>query len=314
MKLISAFFRLVRLPNLFFIVLTQSLFYYCILMPVMAAAGETRLHLYPLAFWLLVLSSVLIAAAGYIINDYFDLNIDQVNKPESIVVQKFIRRRSAIIWHMSFSIAGVLLAFYIGIKIGNWILGFANLVCVLLLWVYSTTFKRKLLIGNIIISLLTAWVVLVLYFCELSVLQLRDPVYRHQITSVFKLAILYGGYAFIISLIREVVKDIEDREGDARYGCHTMPIVWGVDASKGFIAIWLIILIITIGLVIVYAVMKGWWIGSVYSILFILFPLLNISRALYKANEIKDYHKLSSQIKMVMLSGILSMIFFKWYL
>ena len=87
-------------------------------MPVMAVAGETRLHLYPQAFWLLVLSSVLIAAAGYIINDYFDLNIDQVNKPESIVVQKFIRRRSAIIWHMSFSFIGVLLAFYIGFKIG----------------------------------------------------------------------------------------------------------------------------------------------------------------------------------------------------
>lgn len=280
----------------------------------MAVAGETRLHLYPQAFWLLVLSSVLIAAAGYIINDYFDLNIDQVNKPESIVVQKFIRRRSAIIWHMSFSFAGVLLAFYIGFKIGNWILGFANLVCVLLLWVYSTTFKRKLLIGNIIISLLTAWVVLVLYFCELSVLQLRDHEYRRQITTVFKLAVLYGGYAFIISLIREVVKDIEDREGDARYGCRTMPIVWGIDASKGFIAIWLIILVITIGIVIIYAIMKGWWMGSAYSSLFILFPLLKISWSLYKAKEITDYHRLSRQIKMVMLSGILSMIFFKWYL
>jgi 4-hydroxybenzoate polyprenyltransferase len=72
----------------------------------------------------------LIAAAGYIINDYFDLNIDQVNKPESIVVQKFIRRRSAIIWHMSFFFRGCVVAFYIGFKIGNWILGFANLVCV----------------------------------------------------------------------------------------------------------------------------------------------------------------------------------------
>ena len=102
--------------------------------------------------------------------------------------------------------------------------------------------------------------------------------------------------------------------GDAKYGARTMPIVWGVDASKGFIAIWLIILIITIGLVIIYAIMKGWWMGSVYSSLFILFPLLNISRSLYRAIEIKDYHRLSGQIKMVMLSGILSMLFFKWYL
>ena len=93
-----------------------------------------------------------------------------------------------------------------------------------------------------------------------------------------------------------------------------MPIVWGVEASKAFISIWLIILIITLGIVIIYGFMKGWWMGALYSTLIIFLPLLNIFRLLYKAREIADYHKLSSQIKWVMLSGILSMIFFKWYL
>ena len=159
-----------------------------------------------------MLASVFIAAAGYIINDYFDLDIDQVNKPESIVVQRYIRRRSAIIWHLVLSLAGVLLSTWVGHKIGNWLLGFANLVCVLLLWVYSTTFKKRLLIGNIIISLLTAWVILVIYFSELNIFQLRNGQYKGFIIFVFKCAVLYGGFAFIISLIREVIKDIEDRE------------------------------------------------------------------------------------------------------
>src|ERR1700722_8091093 len=115
MKLAGAFFRLIRWPNLLFIALTQFLFYYFILLP--------RFHhlkfeyyaniLKPFYFYLLSLSSVLIAAAGYIINDYFDLNIDRVNKPERLVVDKLIKRRWAIIWHWALSGVGVLIGFYV---------------------------------------------------------------------------------------------------------------------------------------------------------------------------------------------------------
>ncbi|MES1161033.1 MAG: geranylgeranylglycerol-phosphate geranylgeranyltransferase, partial [Bacteroidota bacterium] len=178
------------------------------------------------------LSSVLIAAAGYIINDYFDLNIDRVNKPDKLVVDKIIKRRWTILWHWILSGLGVLLGFYVSWKLRNPIVGLANLGCVVLLWFYSTTFKRKLLIGNVIISLLTAWVILVLYTCEFSLQELRDPARHYILSRLFKFAIVYAGFAFIISLIREVVKDIEDMEGDARYGCRTMPIVWGVNTAK----------------------------------------------------------------------------------
>ena len=114
MKLVTAFLRLVRWPNLVFIVVTQLLFYYCIILPFNRIGGvfffDTR------SLVLLILSSVLIAAAGYIINDYFDLNIDRVNKPEKLVVEKIIKRRWAIVWHILLSVTGILLGIYIDLK------------------------------------------------------------------------------------------------------------------------------------------------------------------------------------------------------
>src|SRR5580698_2522985 len=162
MQLLGAFFRLIRWPNLVFILLTQHLFYYFILLP--CFAGQQPVYpvvLRPVLFYLLAFSSVLIAAAGYIINDYFDLNIDRVNKPDRLVVDKLIKRRWAIIWHWVLSGFGVLIGVYISWKIRNILIGTTHIVTVVMLWFYSTTFKRKLIIGNIIISLLTAWVILV---------------------------------------------------------------------------------------------------------------------------------------------------------
>ena len=123
--------------------------------------------------------SILIAAAGYIINDYFDLNIDRVNKPDKLVMEKVIKRRSAILWHWFLSGALALSSASMSAgKLRNPVVGLANLGCVILLWFYSTTFKRALLIGNVVISLLTAWVILVLFVCEIRFGSLGDPAYR----------------------------------------------------------------------------------------------------------------------------------------
>src|SRR3984957_6940198 len=142
---VPAFFRMVRWPNLLFISLTQSLFYFCILIPSFYQGHPVHENiLKPEYFALLSLSSVLIAAAGYIINDYFDLNIDRVNKPERVVVEKIIKRRWTIVWHWVLSSLGVLLGLYVSWKVRNPLVGLGNLACVFLLWFYSTTFKRKL--------------------------------------------------------------------------------------------------------------------------------------------------------------------------
>ena len=307
MALLSAFFRLIRWPNLLFIGLTQVLFYYFVIIPSFSTAGVQGL-LNPFLLAALTGSSILISAAGYIINDYFDLNIDRVNKPDKLVVEKVIKRRSAILWHWFLSGLGVLLGLYVSWKLRNPIVGLANLVCVVLLWFYSTTFKRALLIGNITIALLTAWVILVLYVCEFRFGSLSDPAYRSVLGRIFKYAIVYGGFAFIISIIREVVKDIEDLEGDERYGCRTMPIVWGVNVAKVFTATWLVVLISALAVIQFYFLPRAQWVITAYGILFIDLPLLWVLRKLYSAQSVANYHLLSGVIKGVMLAGILSIV------
>jgi 4-hydroxybenzoate polyprenyltransferase len=318
MKLVIAFLRLIRWPNLVFIVITQLLFYYCITLSVFNQHGS-KPYLPVATLYLTIIASVLIASAGYIINDYFDLNIDRVNKPDKLVVEKIIKRRWAIMWHLILSFIGIVLSFYISIALADWyvVVAVINLICVFALWIYSTTYKRRLLIGNVLISALTAWTILVLYVAEFphwfKISIEAKKAYDLSMTKLFKYAVLYAGFAFIISLIREVIKDMEDMEGDEKYGCKTMPIVWGIPATKVFTAVWLIVLTAALVIIQVYAAYLGWWFSVVYCIVFIVIPLLWILQKLYKAQVAKDYHTLSNVVKFVMLAGILSMIFFKAY-
>jgi len=312
LKVLAAFFRLIRWPNLVFIALTQVLFEFCIyrsIYPVVDAGGSGTSR-----FILLMLASVLIAAAGYIINDYFDLNIDQVNKPDKVVVNTIISRRWVIFWHMFLSLLGLFFTVSALPMNDYWHLVLANLASIILLWFYSTTLKKQLLIGNVLISLLTAWVILVIFFSKypLSIhsLLLAD---KNEVR-FFRYAILYASFAFVISLIREVVKDMEDREGDRKYGCRTMPIVWGLNASKVFVAVWVIVLVAVLGILQVYVIPFGWWHSALYCLLLIILPLLWVLRQLYRANSAEDFHQISTVIKLVMLTGIVSMFFFRIYL
>jgi 4-hydroxybenzoate polyprenyltransferase len=314
MKLITAFLRLVRWPNLVMIAVTQVLFYFSLVEPLYHKGIHT--HFEKLHFLLLIIASVLIAAAGYIINDYFDLNIDQVNKPERTVIDKIIKRRWAIVMHIFFSFTGVVISFYIDLNSAIFWLGISNLACVFLLFGYSISLKKKLLWGNMLISVLTAWVVIVSFLCYYNSFYCEDcdKTYLNLYNNRFiRISFLYAGFAFVISLIREVVKDLEDMDGDVRYGCKTMPIAWGIPASKVFVAVWLVVLIGMIGIVQFYVLQFGWIWSAVYCILLIIAPLIWILTKLFKAQVPKDYHQLSTVIKFVMLAGLLSMIFFKIY-
>jgi 4-hydroxybenzoate polyprenyltransferase len=297
---------LVRWQNLLVIVITQCCYEYGIYLPIYKTHDLTQ-------FILLVIASVLIAAAGYIINDYFDLNIDQINKPDKVVVNHGVSRRWAIFWHMLLSLLGFFCTVLALSPFHFWYLIFANLICIVLLWLYSTNFKRQLLIGNIVISLLTSWVILIIFFS-------KSPISLQAVTSpdqaairLFRLTMLYAAFAFVISLIREVLKDMEDRMGDQQYGCRTMPIVWGLQASRVFIYVWIIVLAGTLLLLQVYVVAYGWWLSIAYCLLLIVLPLLLILQQLSSAQTQPDFHRLSSWIKWVMLTGIFSMLFFAYY-
>jgi len=310
MKVISAFLRLVRSLNLLFIIITQVMFQYCIVVP-MFIYNDVTPALSPLYFGLLCLSSVFIAAAGYIINDYFDLNIDRINKPGKIVVERIIRRRWAIVWHWVFSFIGIAIGFYLSWKLKIFWLGFANTACVIILWFYSTTFKKKLIIGNVLISLLTAWVVMVIGFATHYRMVTNSGVYEtFNGSRLLRFTFLYAGFAFIICLIREVIKDVEDMAGDIKYGCKTMPIVWGVHVSKVFAGTWLTVLTAALVIVLAYVLQLKWFFAAAYCFVLIIVPLFIALTRLKKAQTTEEFNQLSGSIKFIMLTGILSMIFF----
>jgi 4-hydroxybenzoate polyprenyltransferase and related prenyltransferases len=311
MNLTVAFFKLIRWPNLVFIALTQVLFFYCILPFVYKGMQEAALS--PAVFYMLVAASVCIAAAGYIINDYFDLNIDLVNKPDKLIVEKYINRRWAIVFHLSLSFIGFVLSCYAGYKLRNIYIPIFNSLSILALWFYSTTFKQKLLIGNVVISVLTAWTILVITVAEYKLNRSADAD-TFIIPRLLKVSFLYAGFAFIISLIREVVKDMEDIQGDLKYNCKTMPIVWGIPVSKVFAGVWLVVLTGAVAILQFYVLQLGWWLSAIYCVLLIIVPLVWILDKLYKAQSTADFNRLSRAVKTVMLTGIVSMIFFRIYL
>lgn len=314
MRLVAAFMKMIRPPNLIFIALTQLLFYYCIMTPVLNGIPADPV-IDTLSLIVLITASLLIAAAGYIINDYFDINIDQVNKPDANVVDRVVSRRWAMLWHMVLSGSGVLLSFYVSLRSGLWYIVLANLLCVFCLFVYSVSLKRKLLAGNILISLLTAWVILVLCFSEWKfVLNSQSAIVAVAQHKIIRIGLLYASFAFISSLVREAIKDMEDREGDAKYGCKTMPILWGLNATKVYVAVWLIVLLAMVIISQVYVTQFGWWWPNVYSTLFIVIPLGYIFLRLFRAETPQDFHALSRMTKWAMLTGILSMLFFRFYL
>ncbi len=304
---------MLRWPNLMFIAITQLLFHYCIIQPNLQPLGLIpRIEGFNLV--LIIIASICIAGAGNIINDYFDVNIDLINKPQKVHIQKCINRRWAIFWHLLLSAIGILSSFYVAFKIHYVWIGILNTVSVLLLFIYSASLKKKFIIGNIIISLLTAWVILVLVLPEYVELVKYQLISLDNYYKIIRLGILYATFSFIISLIREVIKDIEDIDGDRPNACNTMPIVLGINATKVFITVWLIVIIALLVVAQVYVVSFGWWLSITYAFALLIWPLILIQKKLIKANTNSEFAELSKMVKWVMLFGILSMLFFAYYL
>jgi 4-hydroxybenzoate polyprenyltransferase len=312
MKPLVQFFRLIRWPNLAFIALTQFFFFFAIAVPVLSPVMFfTRESI--LLFYILCVSSILIAAAGYIINDYFDINIDIINKPDRLVIDNGVSRRWAMFFHFIFSLAGILMGFYIGLENGNWFIGMAHTSVAILLWIYSTSFKKKAVVGNLLIALLTAWSLIVVYFYIVFNTELAYISTSHieLLQKLFRIALLYAAFAFVITYIREIVKDMEDIEGDRKYGCRTMPIVWGIQVSKIVATIAMIVLMALMMLALLYILQYKMWLPALYHILFILIPSSYTFYLLQKSNTGTDFTKVSRWIKIVMLFGIVSMLLFR---
>ncbi len=311
MKVFIHFLKLVRWPNLLFILLAECLFHFCIYKPLYPSGGLAADR----QFYFILITYILIAAAGYIINDYFDVNIDQVNKPEKVVVGEYISRRWVIFWHLIFSLLGIYISTIAFPFQLYWHIHLANLATILFLWFYSTNFKKDFLVGNVVISILTAWSIAVVYFSKFTVSELFHPeIGSTANVRFFKLMLLYSAFAFILTLVREALKDMEDIEGDEKFGCKTLPIVWGLMPTKVYIAVWLMVVIVMLTVIQIFVLPLGWWISIIYCIVLIVAPLIYVLVKLPSSFTSKDFTKLSSWIKFAMLAGILSMGFFYFLL
>ncbi|MCD9016063.1 geranylgeranylglycerol-phosphate geranylgeranyltransferase [Parachryseolinea silvisoli] len=235
------------------------------------------------SLFILATSTVLIAAAGYIINDYYDVKIDYINKPSRVVIGKSITRRYAILFHVVLSSAGVLLGLLL-----SWKIGAVNLVTVFLLWFYSNNLKRLPFIGNFVVAFLTG---LAIFIVDL---------YYHTGSA---LIIIYASFAFFMTLVREIIKDMEDLKGDVTFGCKTLPIMLGLRRTK--FVIYLILFLFSATVVILnyfYQVLP-----LQYYVIFLFVPLLWLLYRLIRADTIRDFARLSAFCKVIMLMGILSM-------
>lgn len=295
-KLID-FFRLIRIKNLFIIAISQYLIRYALIIPITESNSLNDLQ-----FFYLVLSTVFIAAAGYIINDYFDTQVDRLNK-RKVIIDNTIKRREAILWHFVLSGIGVFLGFFLGWRVGIFNLGFINLFCSSALWFYSTHFKRAYLSGNLLISLLAALVILIVPLYEI----IPKPMANSE--NAFYIICGYAIFAFFTTFIREIVKDFEDTDGDRKMGYTTFAIV-SEKSAKNSIRFISALLILIIGAVTAIQIIYEAYIAAVYVILAVEIPFLYFFIKLFKLNDKGGYHHLSQMIKLIMLTGTLSMLVF----
>ncbi len=236
-------------------------------------------------FFLLCTSTILIAAGGYIINDYYDVKIDFINKPDRVVVGKGITRRFAILFHIILSCLGILVGLYL-----SWKIAALNVLSVFLLWLYSNSLKRLPFVGNVTVALLTG---LSIYIVNVF-FKVENP-----------LVIIYASFSFFMTLVREIIKDMEDLKGDNTFGCQTLPIMYGIRKTKFIIYIILALFSLTVLLL----NQSYHLLPIVYVVSCFFLPLLWLLNRLIRADTTKDYAWLSNFCKMILLLGILSMVF-----
>ncbi len=318
--MLRSILRIVRAKNLIIVMATLYLMRFFIIQPLLLRKGMD-LQLNELLFLFLCLATVFITAAGYVINDYFDTKTDLVNRPQTVIVGRVLSRRIVILLHWGLNAIGVFLGFLVSYGVGKPLLTLVFILIAGLLWFYSTTYKRQFLIGNLIVAALTALVPLMALLFELPKLYL---VYWDKIvftTSLFNDVIYWvGGYsffAFFLTLFREIVKDIEDFEGDTEYGRNTLPVVLGIKNSQ----------IIASGILLFTIVSLAYIFGAhlnflpsgrfdyftfIYMIIGLVIPIFVLMIKLLFAENKEHYHWVSTFSKFIMLIGILYSVFFKF--
>lgn len=318
--MVASVLRIVRLKNLAIVAITLYLMRFCIVQPLLVRKGMD-LQLSELLFLFLVLSTVLITAAGYVINDYFDTKTDLVNRPQTVVVGRTISRRVAISLHWLLNVVGVFFGVIVSFGVGKPFLSVVFLLIPGMLWFYSTTYKRQFLIGNIIVAGFTALIPLMVLIFELP--KLYEEYWQVMIftpSSFNDIIYWVGGYAlfaFLLNLFREIVKDIEDFEGDIEFGRNTLPVVLGIKTTRmvasSILLFTILMLTYLFGAYLNFLPSGSFdYFSFFYLLVGLIIPIFIMMVKLLTAQGKNDYHTVSRFAKLVMLIGILYSVFFRF--
>jgi 4-hydroxybenzoate polyprenyltransferase len=294
---------------------TQYMVRYCVLIPTLNLQAHDleysllTVQMTEFDFFLLTLSTMFIGAAGYIINDYFDVSIDRINRPNSNVVGKSLKRRIAMISHIIINFIGVSLGIYLSWKYNFLRLGAMIFISApLLLWFYSTNLKRRFLIGNLVIALLSGIVPMVVVLFEIPLIYKTFPNLISNnsldLSGILTVVQFIALFAFVTTLMREIIKDLEDYEGDIEYGCKTMPIVLGVAPTKIILVIILGLVIMTLGWLQYLQLKAEDWTSLIYFSVLLQMPLFYLTYRILTSKGKKDWRFASIAIKFIMVAGI----------
>ncbi|RZJ71033.1 geranylgeranylglycerol-phosphate geranylgeranyltransferase [Flavobacterium sp.] len=292
------YLKLIRVQNLLLLALMQLTVHFGFL-----RQQNLGLALSDLNACLLVLATVLVAAGGYVINNIMDVATDLENKPEQVVVGKGVSEAAAYNLYIGLTISGVLLGYYLAYEVDKWGLATAFILAGVVLYAYANFLKRTLLAGNIAIALLTGFSVLVVGIYDLiPTMPFND---RDMTEIVLRILLDYSIFTCLINLIREIVKDLEDVNGDYNQGMNTLPIALGVSRTAK----------VTSVLGILATVLLAWYIYeylfdltyvTLYALVFLMSPLLFFSIKIWSGKKQKEFSAMSLMLKVVIFFGILS--------
>lgn len=292
------YLKLIRYQNLLLLAFMQLVFYY----------GFLKLENvnFALAYWqyfLLILSTVCIAAGGYIINNIMDQDSDLENKPKDVVVGKYVSENSAYNLYIAFTLTGVFIGFYLSNVIMRPSFLLVFILPAALLYIYATSLKQIMIVGNIVVaSMLSLSIIIIGLF---MIFPATYDGNMEQMRVIFSVLIDYAIIAFYINFIREIVKDLEDINGDYQQGMRTLPIVLGETKTIKSIFI-LAFLPVVLILYYVYNYLFQLQYATVYILEFVIGPLLYFIIKIWSARTKKDYNHLSNVLKLIIFFGTIS--------
>ncbi|MBQ3634751.1 MAG: geranylgeranylglycerol-phosphate geranylgeranyltransferase [Bacteroidales bacterium] len=301
------YFRLTRVGNLLFLVVFGCLLRYAYIIPSLEQAG-VEVALSHIDFALIMLAEVLLAAGGNALNDYFDVQTDMINRPETVVVGRSVDRRSALLCHVLLTIVGLFAGFYVSFVLRKGSLAMMFLGVALALWFYSTHFKRQMLVGNVVVALLvglSGYVVVCVDFAAIDLAAGSFVTGCSPYSHVWYVVCTFCAFAFISNLGREIIKDMEDVEGDSRTNCRTVAVELGLQYSK------VVVLTVEAFMLVILAVslyITGVMVMTIYGVVAVALPTLLLMWWVWRGESKKDFHRASVLSKFIMLFGILSLV------